>query len=376
MICITNYSQIAEFCELHYWRLEDEALRKWLVRAVQRYVLKTEASLRPASDLFPFEIGNEHVVKAQETGQPLFRFMASSQLAIDFDHVIDWVAGLEARDPGHYRRINRISFAQAIEASKRWHTQMARRAEKLATEGIPDDPENAPTVLEVPDLGEGWHWVWMRTPIARELEGAAMGHCVGSGGYESLINIEGIFSLRDGKGIPHVTLHLNGMEKRQAVTKGNKEIPDRYTATVDRATAVLGVRLFFKEDPAHALSDGRHSSDDVIIYLKDQRLHRADGPAMETARVSWWFRDGVLHREDGPAEITEWASRWYFDGKLHRDGGPAIEYSNGHLQWYKNGKLLRSDGPAEEFSNGFGRWWLNGKHFSEEEFHERRGQQI
>ena len=48
MIYITNFEQIAEFTNLHSWRVEDQYLQEWLVKAVQRYVLETRISLNPA----------------------------------------------------------------------------------------------------------------------------------------------------------------------------------------------------------------------------------------------------------------------------------------------------------------------------------------
>lgn len=43
---------------------------------------------------------------------------------------------------------------------------------------------------------------------------------------------------------------------------------------------------------------------------------------------------------------------WIKDSKIHREDGPAIEYYDGSKKWYKNGKVHREDGPAVEWSDG------------------------
>ena len=42
------------------------------------------------------------------------------------------------------------------------------------------------------------------------------------------------------------------------------------------------------------------------------------------------LKNGKLHREEGPAiEIASGTKVWYKNGIRHRDVGPAIEYTNG-----------------------------------------------
>lgn len=61
--------------------------------------------------------------------------------------------------------------------------------------------------------------------------------------------------------------------------------------------------------------------DDVIIYFKDEKYHREDGPAIEKPNGDKvWFYEGNLHREDGPAVIIkkddEICFYWYIHGDL------------------------------------------------------------
>ncbi len=55
------------------------------------------------------------------------------------------------------------------------------------------------------------------------------------------------------------------------------------------------------------------------------------------------------------------------NGKLHRDDGPAIEWSCGTKSWFINGKCHRDDGPAQEYANGAKEWFINYKKYYTEE---------
>ena len=52
---------------------------------------------------------------------------------------------------------------------------------------------------------------------------------------------------------------------------------------------------------------------------------------------------------------------YYKNCKPHRIDGPAVEYANRYRAWYQNGKLHRLDSPAAEWANGDKWWYQNGK---------------
>ena len=49
--------------------------------------------------------------------------------------------------------------------------------------------------------------------------------------------------------------------------------------------------------------------------------------------------------------------------KLHREDGPAVTHPNGFEEWWLNGHLHREDGPAVTRADGTKEWWLNGKRY-------------
>lgn len=82
-----------------------------------------------------------------------------------------------------------------------------------------------------------------------------------------------------------------------------------------------------------------------------------------------YYKDGKKHKEDGPAvELKDGTKEGWLNGSLHREDGPALANSNGVNEWWRNGVLHREDGPAYENSDGTKEWFLNGLQYSEEEF--------
>jgi hypothetical protein len=99
--------------------------------------------------------------------------------------------------------------------------------------------------------------------------------------------------------------------------------------------------------------------------LPNGKLHRVDGPAVETAMgTKHWYLRGKKHRVDGPAiEYAGYRKEWWLNGKLHRVDGPAVDRADGYKEWYLHGNLHRVDGPALERANGEN-WYLHNAHYT------------
>lgn len=66
-----------------------------------------------------------------------------------------------------------------------------------------------------------------------------------------------------------------------------------------------------------------------------------NGLIIETDGTKRWYKDDKLHRADGPAaEFADGVKCWYLDGKRHRTDGPAVEYADGYKVWYLDGQFL------------------------------------
>ncbi len=110
-----------------------------------------------------------------------------------------------------------------------------------------------------------------------------------------------------------------------------------------------------------------------IIWKKDGRFHRNDGPAIVStlgdlyvhdtcvARYAWQ-RHGLLHRTDGPSDETlESCPSWNQHGEFHRLDGPADMCHDGIFEWYQAGDQHRLDGPAAIDSDGEIGWYIYDK---------------
>ncbi len=115
-----------------------------------------------------------------------------------------------------------------------------------------------------------------------------------------------------------------------------------------------------KEYSGSPLHDGRYVNQwGDVRYVKDNELHRLDGPAEEwECGGREWYKDGKRHREDGPAvynlnpkSIDLWTEDDVWDDWC----------DNGAEEWYKDGKLHRLDGPAviKPFTLTQ-EWWVDG----------------
>lgn len=89
----------------------------------------------------------------------------------------------------------------------------------------------------------------------------------------------------------------------------------------------------------------------LFYKLKNSILHRSSGPAVITLKYEIWYKNGLIHRNKEPAIICELYSwnrptgefvNFYIKNeKLHRDNGPAYIKNNGYEEFWDNGKFIK-----------------------------------
>jgi hypothetical protein len=100
-------------------------------------------------------------------------------------------------------------------------------------------------------------------------------------------------------------------------------------------------------------------SNNKIEYFNRGKLHREDGPAVESPTRTEWWKDGQKHREgDLPAiEVSATGyQEWWKNNKRHRDGDlPAVVGQDGtHQEYWKDGRMHRDGGkPAMILSGNY-----------------------
>ena len=129
-------------------------------------------------------------------------------------------------------RINRISWAQALETATRWHEEMQARDSEI--EELPEHKE------KFLDVGDGAAWWKLTGESCLSREGEVMGHCVADYVEDVESGYATIFSLRDAKNEPHVTVEAGFGENeaadwviKQVKGKENKAPVEKYWPYVD-----------------------------------------------------------------------------------------------------------------------------------------------
>jgi hypothetical protein len=127
---------------------------------------------------------------------------------LGFDHVVDVLR--EDLQTGRIRpeQLNKVSIEQAVRRTYEYDQEKAKEAARAAIQ----QQEGLPVVKDYP---EGYKWLELhnktdakKTEEALSYEGKTMGHCVGSYCPDVLEGNTQIFSLRDSKGEPHVTIEV------------------------------------------------------------------------------------------------------------------------------------------------------------------------
>jgi hypothetical protein len=106
----------------------------------------------------------------------------------------------------------------------------------------------------------------------------------------------------------------------------------------DWCTAAPGLNYYEKyhkeDDPLIIFKSKTDPKKDVQMHFGTSQFMDVDDDPIEDGeaiRLASLLKNGKLHREDGPAvEYADGSKKWYLNGKLHREGGPAVEYCRRH----------------------------------------------
>ena len=176
-----------------------------------------------------------HIRQAARNAEPVTYSWYGESNANRLPQLVDIKDYLSTRTPSE---IKNMGYADVVAKTQEWHNmleQARKDPNKFSKKQLYAGTE--PYMNASNDM----KWVDVKSSDALSLEGNIMGHCVGGSNYCSAVD-EGtkkIISLRDKKGIPHVTIELaadskNGVFDRVVQVKGtaNKE-PTKYFPQID-----------------------------------------------------------------------------------------------------------------------------------------------
>lgn len=197
--------------------------------------LVKEAESNPVMNLLNPSILPPHLRVAAKQAEPVAFSWYGDRNPNLLPELADITDYLSTRTPAE---IKNMGYADVVAKTQEWHAMLeqARKdpskfSKKQLTQG---------TELFMPASND-MKWLDVKSSDALSLEGNIMGHCVGGSNYCSAVD-EGtkkIVSLRDKKGIPHVTIELasdnkNGVFDRVVQVKGTgNSQPIKYFPQID-----------------------------------------------------------------------------------------------------------------------------------------------
>lgn len=174
-------------------------------------------------------------------------------LETDIPHVIDYFGTIIGQED-----ISRISVPDAIKKAERWTKSLTKKASK----------EEDETGLEtVKEYGGGFKWVKLSEKCLGR-EGAVMGHCVGAYTGRVATGETNIYSLRDSKNEPHVTLEYRRNAVAQIQGKQNKPPEEKYHEYV--------IDFLMAPPTGVAIKEVYPSISKYGLLMTDGKLHEID----------------------------------------------------------------------------------------------------
>jgi hypothetical protein len=277
---VGNLDEIEGLMHQYAERVQADTAKRWFLTTVRNYIINTPEMHR-AVETLP-RLAPDWMRRAFAAGD-LVQAEPTEAFIDHLDHIVDWLNGLAPADP-LIVRIDRVSVPQAIEHADQWTRRLARAADRR-----PDAGEaGVERILQF----EALSWVKVVSPQALDREGKLMQHCVGS--YASAVanGRTTIYSLRDDKNDPHVTVEIKA-DGNVSQVKGKQNRPpvERYVPFVK---VLLNAVPGLKADPNNRDLNG------IKIYFNAQ-----------TGRF------GDLSEIAGHLDTVEGVEIWGVPGKLY-----------------------------------------------------------
>lgn len=262
--------------------------------------------------------------------------------------VRDYIASLSETDR-IYKKLHKVSWKDAVKLQAKWHASLA-----LSEQKTPKGDPSGELILECKD---GYKWVRISTPEQLDYEGNAMGHCVGSGGYDE--TVDHIYSLRDSNNLPHATVEFNPKLNRyeQIQGRGNKLVSTKYwfaiKALFDYLPGYDGLHAYRKRNSCISVGDTIHIGKDIYpilshsdVVITDMNIPKEASYGLTVEGKIYWLcgneqiPDGTVFKHvflRNNESILEW--KWDVMG-----GFLAVESSlsmiAAHVKFHGNVKIL------------------------------------
>jgi len=204
---------------------EEPKIQEWCNKVLRKYLINNGES-KPLKDI-P-EDAPDWLSKAVQAGDEVLQVTehTTDTFHIKIRNVLDYLEGVLESNPN--KVLTNMGFDSVVKASEKWHEELARKAK--AARKKQSNLEGITVIQKYPDM----FWCRLDTQEAYRLEGEQMGHCVGTYYRRHETGSLDIYSLRDNKGKPHVTVcvRLNPKCISEVRGVGNSAVATKYREAV------------------------------------------------------------------------------------------------------------------------------------------------
>jgi hypothetical protein len=220
---VVNIPHLEKYIEEFVKNTDVPEIKQWLRKNFRLYlinefpdVLPFDADVEPDSPYY-----QSWLKDALKRGEKVYLVTPDIHAAQVFNHVLDYLNfAFESSDELprelQIKKLSALSYDEVYDRTLEWDSWLqGRKGDEGGTE-------------DVMDVGGGYKWVQVLSWSALDYEGSQMGHCVGSYAAQVEKNHCQIFSLRDPRNEPHVTIEARGNEIVQIKGKQNTEVIAKY----------------------------------------------------------------------------------------------------------------------------------------------------
>lgn len=253
---VINIDAIEKFIEEQLPTIAYEPCRKWFFSAVRKFLINDERSnsrITTISSNAPEWLKKKHEQNKEENKpDDFYYFHLDNNIKQRLGHVIDWLNSLYETsntpiintDPNFQAKQNLVKLAQKYlnslssldiknlisdkQEKVKHHVEDWFEAKNLLVSNI----NTGEGEEEIKTYNNGVRWVKLVSQQALDIEGKKLGHCVG--GYWDKVKSGStiIYSLRDNKNNPHVTVEVSNDKLVQVKGKQNQAPVAKYVPYV------------------------------------------------------------------------------------------------------------------------------------------------
>ncbi len=225
---VANQAEIKEFIASLMDRTDKPNIKAWLKGSLKNYIVNTYQKTKPVKVT---KSSPDWLVKKVEAGEEVLDVVLGTKFRKDVEHLIDYFTHSGEFGDKEIRVSGEDAFGKASiwgKASKAKEKEVARAKDGVDT---------------IHEYDDGFQWVDVKAAGALKREGSRMGHCVGGYCDSVASGAVSIFSLRDPKNSPHVTVEIRKNAIWQIKGKGNERPVDKYIPYVNDLVTRLGLKV-------------------------------------------------------------------------------------------------------------------------------------